>query len=121
MALSRLAFVAETRRTRPWLYAANRADGPVVKQAQKHGLQRDGHVADLVKEERAAVSLLDESNCATTPRAGECAVSIAEELGLDQAFGKGGAIDGDEGAGPPAGSMGVAGELFLGRYQSHRG
>src|SRR5258707_7610225 len=93
--------------------APNGAHGPVVKQTQEHGLQRDGHVADLVKEQRAAVSLLDESNCATTPRAGECAVSIAEELGLDQAFGKGGAIDGDEGAGPPAGSMGVAGELFL--------
>src|SRR5258705_4714809 len=93
--------------------APNGAHGPVVKQTQKHGLQRDGHVADLVKEQRAAVSLLDESNCAAAPRAGERAVSIAEELGLDQAFGKGGAIDGDEGADPPAGSMGVAGELFL--------
>ena len=93
--------------------AANGAHGPVVKQAQKHGLQRDGHVADLVEKERAAVSLLDESNCATAPCAGECAVSIAEELGLDQAFGKGGAIDGDEGAGSSAGGMGVAGELFL--------
>src|SRR5712672_2921802 len=93
--------------------APNGAHGPVVKQTQKHGLQRDGHVADLIKEERAAVSLLDESNCATAPRAGECAVSIAEEFGLDQAFRKGGAIDGNEGAGPPTGGMGVAGELFL--------
>src|SRR6266550_2644529 len=93
--------------------AANGAHGPVVKQAQKHGLERDGHVADLIKEQRAAVSLLDESNCTATPRAGERAVSIAEELGLNQAFGKGGAIDGDEGADPPAGSMGVAGQLFL--------
>src|SRR5712672_782376 len=93
--------------------AANGAHRPVVKQAQKHGLQRDGHVADLVKEQRAAVGLLDKSDCATAPRAGERAVSIAEELGLYQAFGKGGAIDGDEGAGPPAGGMGVAGELFL--------
>ena len=93
--------------------AANGAHRPVVKQAQKHGLQRDGHVADLVKEQRAAVSLLDESDCATAPRAGERAVSVAEELGLYQAFGKRGAIDGDEGAGPPAGGMGVAGEFFL--------
>src|SRR6266566_4283924 len=93
--------------------AANGAHGPVVKQAQKHGLERDGHVAHLLKEQRAAVSLLDESNCTATPRAGERAVSIAEELGLNQAFGKGGAIDGDEGSDPPAGSMGVAGKLFL--------
>src|SRR6202022_542684 len=70
-------------------------------------------VADLVKEERAAVCFLDESNRAAAPRAGKCAVGIAEEFGLDQAFGKRGAVDGDEGAGPPAGGMGVAGELFL--------
>jgi hypothetical protein len=38
--------------------AADRAHGTIVKQAQKHGLQRDGHVADLVKEERAAVGSL---------------------------------------------------------------
>src|SRR5260221_4489491 len=95
--------------------APNRAHGPVVKETQKAGLQRDGHVADLVKEQRAAVSLLDESDCAAAPRAGERAISIAEELGLDQAFGKGSAIDGDEGADPPAGGMGVAGELFLAR------
>jgi hypothetical protein len=30
----------------------NWAHGPVVEQAQKHGLQRDGHVTDLVEEER---------------------------------------------------------------------
>src|SRR5712691_4036443 len=76
--------------------AANGAHRPVVKQAQKHGLQRHGHVADFVKEQRAAVSLLDESDCATAPRAGERAVSVTEELGLYQAFG-----------------MGVAGELLL--------
>src|SRR3979490_1564231 len=85
--------------------AANGAHRPVVKQAQKHGLQRDGHVADLVKEQRAGLSLLDESDCATAPRAGERAVNVTEQLGLYQAFGKGGAIDGDEGAGPPAGGM----------------
>src|SRR6266852_8612635 len=77
--------------------AADGAHGPVVKQAQKHGLQRDGHVADLVKEQRAAVSLLDKSDCATALRAGERAVSVAEELGLDQTFGKSGTIDGNEG------------------------
>ena len=93
--------------------AADGTHGPVVEQAQKHGLQRDRHVADLVEEERAAVGLLDQSDRAAAPGAGECAVGIAEQLGLDQAFGKGGAIDGDERAGPPARRMGVAGELFL--------
>src|SRR5258708_1766564 len=62
--------------------AANGAHGPVVKQAQKHGLKRDGHVADLVKEQRAAVRLLDEPDWSTAPRAGERAVSVTEELGL---------------------------------------
>ena len=93
--------------------AAEGAHGPVVKQEQKHGLQRDRHVADLVKEKRAAVGFLDESSRATAPRAGKRAVGIAEQFGLDQAFGKGGAVDGDEGAGPPAGGMGVAGEFSL--------
>ena len=81
--------------------AANGPHGPVVEQAQKYGLQRHWHVADLVEEERAAVSLLDEPDGAAAPRAGECAVGITEELGLDQAFAKGGAIDGDEGAVSP--------------------
>src|SRR5438477_13198814 len=40
--------------------ASNGAHGPVVKQAQKHGLQRDGHIADLVEEECASISFLDE-------------------------------------------------------------
>src|SRR4051812_10512505 len=39
---------------------------PVVQQAQKHGLQRDRHVADFVKEKGAAVRFLDESRGAAT-------------------------------------------------------
>ena len=93
--------------------AANRTHGPVVEQAQKHGLQRDRHVADLVEEQCAAVGLLDQSDRAAAPRAGERALGIAEQFGLDQAFGQGGAIDGDEGAGASAGDVGVAGELLL--------
>src|SRR6185312_9857603 len=93
--------------------AANGAHGPVVKQAQEHGLQRDRHVADLVQEECASVSLLDESDCAVASRPGESAFGITKEFGLDQAFGQGRAIDGDEGAGSSAGDMGVASELLL--------
>src|SRR6059036_2257124 len=87
--------------------ASDRAYGPVVKQAQQHSLQRDGHIADFVEEKCATVSLLDQSDGATAPRAGECALGIAEQFGLDQAFRKGGAIDRDECASSSAGSMGV--------------
>jgi len=47
------------------------------------------------------------------PRAGECAVGIAEQLGLDQAVGECGAIDRDEGARASAGGVGMARQLFL--------
>src|SRR5882757_1483393 len=73
--------------------ASNGTYGPVVQKAQKHGLQRDRHVTDLVEEECAAVGLSDESDRAAAPGTGEGAVGIAEQLGLNQAFGKGGAIN----------------------------
>src|ERR1700694_1391491 len=114
MALSSLALVAETRKT-----STLPLTPPTGRTVQSSSRRRStacsatGMSPISSKEERAAVGLLDESNRATAPRTGKCAVGIAEEFGLDQAFGKGGAIDGDEGAGPPAGGMGVAGELFL--------
>ena len=92
---------------------ADRAHRPVVEQAQQHRLKRDGHVPDLVEEQRAVVGFLDQPDCATAPRAGKCAVGITEQFGFDQVFRQGGAIDGDERAGPSAGEMGVAGELLL--------
>ena len=41
--------------------------------------------------------------------------AVAEQLGFDQAFGKRGAIDGDEFARAPAGGVGVTRQLFLAR------
>ena len=58
--------------------AANRPHGPVVKQAQKHALQRDRHVADLVEKQRAPICLLDQSGRSAAARAGERAVGITE-------------------------------------------
>jgi transcriptional regulator with PAS, ATPase and Fis domain len=43
----------------------------------------------------------------------DAALGITEQLRFDQAIGERRAIDGDERAGPSAGGMGMAGELFL--------
>ena len=51
--------------------------------AQQARLQRRGHVADLVEEQRAAVGLL-EAAAALRVRAGERALLVTEQLGLEQ-------------------------------------
>ncbi len=93
--------------------ATDRTHGPIVEQAQQHRLKRNGHVADLVEKQRAAVGFLHQPDRAAASCSGECAVGVAEQLGFDQIFRQGGAIDSDECTGPPAGEMGVAGELLL--------
>src|SRR5690606_33971321 len=53
-------------------------------------------VADLVQEQRAAVGLLEPAGLGAGG-AGEGALLVAEQLGLDQRFGEGAAVDRHEG------------------------
>ena len=62
---------------------------------QQAGLQRDRHVADLVEEQRAAVSLL-EASAAQRIRARERALLVAEQLRLEQLGGEGRGVERDE-------------------------
>ena len=70
---------------------------PLLQHAQQLGLDVGRHRADLVQKQRAAARML-ELAVARPERTGEGAGLVAEQLALDQAGGKGGAVDGDEGA-----------------------
>jgi hypothetical protein len=77
-------------------------------------LLRERHVADFVEKQRAAVGLRDLAGAAALARAGERAVLVAEQLGLDQRIGQRGAVDGDERAvGARRRLVQRAGEPFL--------
>ena len=92
---------------------ANRAHGALLQHAQQLDLQRQRHVADFIKEERAAVSGLNQP-CVLTSGAGEGAANVAEELGFEQGLGDGTAVDGDEGCGGArAGAVDCARQQFL--------
>ena len=73
----------------------------VLQHAQQQRLRLLGELADLVEEEGAAVGLL-EIALALADRAGEGALLVAEELGVDGAFGDGAAVDGQVFPGPAA-------------------
>ena len=78
------------------LIATDAFDFTFFEDAKKLGLHGDGHIADLVEEESAALGLLEFSDVASG-RAGESTFFVAEEFGLDQFGGNGGAIECDEG------------------------
>jgi len=65
--------------------------------AEELGLGGEGHFADLVEEECAAVRGLEESG-AVGGGAGECAFDVAEEFGLEEGFDDGAGVADDEGA-----------------------
>ena len=69
----------------------------ILQDVQELGLQRQGHLADLVEEDGAAVGELELAELALVG-AGEGAALVAEELGLEELEGEGGAVDLDEGA-----------------------
>ena len=58
----------------------------VLQDAQKLGLHRQRHLADLVEEERAAVGDVEEAR-ARRRRPGERAAHVAEERGLEERLG----------------------------------
>ena len=103
----------DAQRDRLTVGGANRAHGALLQHAQQLNLQRQRHVADFIKEERAAVSGLDQP-CVLTSGAGEGAANVAEELGFEQGLGDGTAVDGDEGCGGArAGAVDCARQQFL--------
>ena len=76
----------------------NRADlahTSFLDHAQQLHLHRQRQVGDFVEEQRALVRGLEEAG-AIAIGAGECALAVAEELGLHQRLGDGAAIDRDE-------------------------
>ena len=69
----------------------------LLEHAQQLHLQRQRQLADLVEEERAAVGRLEETRL-VADGAGEGALHVAEELGLEQVLRDRRAVDRDEGA-----------------------
>ena len=93
--------------------AAQKLKSLVLQQPQQLHLHRQGEVANLIEKERASGRQLYP---ARFPRrgAGEGTFLVAEELGLEQRLGEGGAMHLDEGAlGPPRQSVEeVGGDVF---------
>jgi hypothetical protein len=74
---------------------ADAVEGAVLDEAQELGLQVGAHVADFIEEHGATLGLFEATDTAGVG-AGERALLVAEEFGLEQRFGDGGAVDGDE-------------------------
>jgi hypothetical protein len=85
----------DARVDRDRLAPADALDHPLLQEAQQLDLQRQRDVADLVEEQGAALRQLDLAGRGLD-RAGEGAALVAEQLGLEQVLGDGGAVDGDE-------------------------
>ena len=76
--------------------AADTLEPPFLEQPQDLGLRGGSHVPDLVQEQRARVTLLELADpFSVGPR--ETAAFVPEQFALQQRFGNGGAIDGEEG------------------------
>jgi hypothetical protein len=71
-----------------------------VEGAEDFGLRFEAHVADFVEEEGSAVGALEGAAffCGLVGTAGSGAVAVAEELGFDEVFRDGGAVELDEDA-----------------------
>ncbi|EYT98481.1 hypothetical protein PA99_4379 [Pseudomonas aeruginosa PA99] len=76
--------------------AAQRYHPALFQHPQQAGLQGQRHVADLVEEQGAAVSLLQLAAHALLARAGEAAAAITEQFALDQGFRDRRAVQRDE-------------------------
>jgi hypothetical protein len=70
----------------------------VLQHAEELGLQVHRHLGDLVEQHRALVGFLEETGL-VGGGAGEGALHVAEELGLDEVLGERGAVDLDVGSG----------------------
>ena len=77
-----------------WL-SPTRSNSRSCKRAEKFCLQRAAHRPDLVEEERSLVRLF-ETSLASADGPGERAADMTEQLGLEQGFGDGAAVQRDE-------------------------
>ena len=92
---------------------ADAFDEGVLQDAKEADLGVEGELADFVKEERAAVGALEPA-LARFGGAGESALFVAEELGVDELAGNGAAVDADEWAtAAVAAVVDGAGDYFL--------
>jgi len=73
---------------------ADAHDAPGLEHAQQAHLHLRRHLGDLVEEQRTAGRAL-EAPCMLTVGAGEAALLVAEQLGLDQRSGNRAAVDRD--------------------------
>ena len=93
----RMRFDVAMMRMLTWhrLRAADAVDLAFLDGAQQLGLQADVHFGNLVEQQRAAVSFLELADAACDS-AGERALLVTEQFGLEQVFRNGGAVDRDE-------------------------
>ncbi|PMQ18471.1 hypothetical protein JaAD80_00005 [Janthinobacterium sp. AD80] len=70
----------------------------LFQHAQQPRLQGQRHFADFIEEQGAMVGRLEQARMAAPARAREGAIFVAEQFRLQQGFGDGAAIDGQEGA-----------------------
>src|SRR6185436_3710055 len=85
--------------------AADPLDHPLLEEAEQLDLQGERDVADLVEKQGAAMGELDLA-FGGADRAGEGALLVAEQFGLEQILGDRRAIDRDEAAAAaPAGAV----------------
>src|SRR4029078_9773888 len=70
---------------RDLLGATDPREPVLLEDAQELGLHREGHLADLVEEQGAHVRRFEEA-LVPAIRAGECALLVAEQRGLEQAL-----------------------------------
>ena len=96
------------------LAAAQRHHFAVLQHAQEPGLQGQRHVANFIEEQRAAVRFADASRRPFAPGSGKGTALITKQLGLDQVFRQGRAVDGHKrlGAARPAVVHGTRKQLF---------
>jgi len=81
---------------RALLVGTQAPDPALLEHPQQLHLERQRHVADLVEKERPAVGLFELARMPLR-RAGEGALFVAEELGEEQAFGEGRAVNAHKG------------------------
>ena len=80
---------------RNFLAATDTLNDALLQEAQQLGLQRRGHIADLVQEQRATGRGFDLARC-LPGRTGKGAFFIAEQLALQQVLGNRSTVNGDK-------------------------
>ena len=105
--------------------AAHPDIGALLQKAEQLGLERHGHFADLIQQQRAVLRLIQQAGLAALGRAGERAGLVAEQLRFQQLLREGGAVHLDEGAaGAGAVALDLVGHHFLaaaGRAENEHG